>query len=85
MSNTYARPAWPAWSYAPTIAVEPEIATEEPRLSPATVSEPFSSASCFPIGVELRGLAATAEALHARRGRATAPAATRLANRDVRM
>ena len=26
------------------------MATDEPKSSPATVSEPFSSATCFPIG-----------------------------------
>jgi len=36
------------------MAVLLEIATEEPSSSPATVSEPFSSPSCFPIGGAVR-------------------------------
>ena len=45
--NTYAVPAYEPWSGAPTTAVVPERATAEPKVSPATVSEPFSSALCF--------------------------------------
>ena len=45
-SNMYARPAVSAWPAALTMAVVPEMATEEPKRSPATVSDPFSSAAC---------------------------------------
>ena len=48
--KTYARPCF-ACREAPTIAIVPEMATGTPKPSPGTVSEPFSSVSCFPIGV----------------------------------
>jgi hypothetical protein len=39
------------------------MAVAKPTPSPATVSEPFSSASCFPTADAVRGLAATADAV----------------------
>ena len=74
-------------SWAPTTAVVPEMATEEPNSSPPAVSEPFSSASCFRIGGVVRDLAAPAEAVLARSGREMAPITRtrhRLAIRDLR-
>jgi hypothetical protein len=71
--------------YAPTTAVVPEMAVAKPTPSPATVSEPFSSASCFPTADAVRGLAATADAVHARSGSEIAAAAMTVAKRDVRM
>jgi hypothetical protein len=68
------------------MAVVPEIANEAPNSSSATVSEPFSSASCVPIGSAVRGLAATADALLARSGSEmalTARSAVRLAIRAL--
>jgi len=46
-SNPYARPPSFAWPYAPTMAVMPEMATDQPSPSPTTVSDPNSSAACF--------------------------------------
>ena len=45
--NTYTRPALFAALVAATTAVVPESDTAEPNWSPATVSEPSSSAACF--------------------------------------
>src|ERR1039458_5890461 len=45
--NRYAWPASLARSGAPTTTVVPEMTTETPKPSSATVSEPFSSAACF--------------------------------------
>jgi hypothetical protein len=45
--NTNARPARVPSPYAPTTAAVPETATEMPKLSFATTSEPFSSSVCF--------------------------------------
>ena len=45
-SNTYAAPVREFLSGAPTTAVEPEIATEEPNSSPAAASEAVSFACC---------------------------------------
>jgi hypothetical protein len=71
------------------------MAVAKPTPSPATVSEPFSSASCFPTADAVRGLAATADAVrglaatadavHARSGSEIAAAAMTVAKRDVRM
>ncbi len=55
------------------MAVVPEMATEMPNSSAAT--EPFNSASCLPIGGVVRGTAATAEVVLARRGKEIAPIA----------
>ena len=45
--NTYARPNFLALPDEPIKAVVPDMATEVPKKSPAVVSEPFSSATCF--------------------------------------
>jgi hypothetical protein len=73
------------WTRALTTAMLPEMATLLAKLSPATVSDPFSIASRVPTGGAARGLAVTAEAVLARSGRTIPPTATRLAMRDVRM
>jgi hypothetical protein len=61
------------------------MATDMPKKSLATVSEPFSIASCVPIDGDVRGLAATPEVVLAKSGRESAPTAMRLAMRNVRM
>ncbi len=83
--NTYARPAFSAWPGAPTTTVVPEIATEKPNESSATVLEPFSSASCVPIDGAARELAPTAEAKLTRSGREVAATTSRPPMSDLRM
>jgi hypothetical protein len=67
------------------MTVVPEMATETPKPSAATVSDPFSSASCLPIGTVVRDFAPIAEAGLASSGREIAPTAIRMAIRDVRI
>src|SRR5450759_5079515 len=47
LEYTYARPLFPACEDEPMTMVLPEMATPIPNPSPATVSDPLSSAVCF--------------------------------------